>query len=127
LVFGMLDLTIGLLRNQILSESARYGARRAIVHGTKCPASLNGGPWGPTAISTTASASGIPLVDQIKPLLVGFDLSQTTITAKWLDGGNAASQHVQVTVSTPYTPIMGFIFGNSTYTLTASSTMSVSH
>ncbi len=125
LVLGMLDLGIALFRYHIVSEAARQGARQAIVHGNLAPPQM--AEWGPAAINTTASANGIPLVDVIRPSLVGFDLTKTRINAEWLDGDTEPESRVQVTVSVPYRPIMTFIFGNPTYNLSASSTMRISH
>jgi len=104
LCLGMLDLGIGVLQYHLVSEAARQGARQAIVHGQMAPASWNGGSWGPSAINSKADATGIPLVTGIQPYLVGIDLSQATIKAQWLDGGNAPDQRVSVTVTSTYQP-----------------------
>src|SRR5437867_11102723 len=98
LVFGMLDLGLGLFRQNLLSEAARQGARQAAVHGSLAPSSWNGGPWGPATIDTTADATGVPLVDAARPFLVGFDLAQTHIKAEWIDGSNGVEDRVRVTV-----------------------------
>lgn len=124
LVLGMLDLGVGVLRNNILSEAARHGARQAAVHG-KLADKL--GKWGTTAIDQPASASGVPIVDAVRPLLVGMDLNETRISVTWIDGGNDPEQRVRVTVTSPYRPMMAFIFGNWTVTLRASSTMPIAH
>jgi hypothetical protein len=126
-VFGMLDLSLALLRTNLLSEASRRGARLAIVHGQMAPAGTDGGPWGPTTINVAASTSGVPIVDDIKPMLVGMDPSQVTIKVEWLDGGNAVGQRVRVTVSGSYQPMMTFIFGNPSIPLSASSTMPIAH
>ena len=127
LCLGMLDLGIGVLQYHLVSEAARQGARQAIVHGQMAPAGWNGGPWGPSTIDKKANATGIPLVTAIQPYLVGIDLSQTTIKAQWLDGGNAADQRVSVTVTTTYQPSITFIFANTTYSLSATSIMPIAH
>ncbi len=127
LCLGMLDLGIGVFQYHVVSEAARQGARQAIVHGQMAPADWNGGPWGPSTIDKKANATGIPLVTAIQPYLVGIDLSQTTIKAQWLDGGNAADQRVSVTVTTTYQPSITFIFANTTYSLSATSIMPIAH
>src|SRR5262245_26201074 len=43
LVFGMMDLGIGVARNNALSQAARQGVRQAIVHGRLAPSGWNGG------------------------------------------------------------------------------------
>jgi len=127
LVFGMLDLSIGLMRFHLVSAATRHGARRAIVHGELAPAGWKGGVWGPGNIDVPATASGIPLVDEIRPLLVGMDPNQTRIQADWIDGANGVEDRVRITVTTPYQPMMTFIFGNPTFRLRASSTMPIAH
>ncbi len=127
LCLGMLDLGIGVFQYHIVSEAARQGARQAIVHGQMAPASWNGGSWGPSAINSKADATGIPLVTGIQPYLVGIDLSQATIKAQWLDGGNAPDQRVSVTVTSTYQPCITFIFADTTYSLSATSTMPIAH
>ena len=127
LCLGMLDLGIGVFQYHVVSEAARQGARQAIVHGQMAPAGWNGGPWGSSTINEKANATGIPLVTAIQPYLVGIDLSQATIKAQWLDGGNAADQRVSVTVTTTYQPSITFIFANTTYSLSATSIMPIAH
>ena len=125
MVLGMIDLAIGVFRFNVLSQAARQGVRQAIVHGAMADRL---GSWGPGAYSGTA-ADGSPIAQAIQPILAGFDLTEVTITAEWLDGGNKVSEdhRVRVNVSTPYQPMMTFIFGNPTFTLEASSTMAIAH
>jgi hypothetical protein len=127
LIFGMLDLSLALFRQNILSEAARRGARLAIVHGQLAPLGWDGGPWGPTTIDVKANTSGVPLVSDVEPVLVGCDLSQTDIKAEWIDGGNAVEQRVRITITTPYQPMILALFGEPTITLSASSTMPIAH
>ena len=124
LVLGMLDLGIGVFRYHLVSEAARQGARQAIVHGKLAPPQQ--AQWGPTTIDVTANTTGVPLVDAIKPFLVGFDLSQTHVKAEWIDGGGDPDMRVRVTVSCPYQPFITSIFRNP-YNLSASSTMLITH
>ncbi len=126
LVFGMLDLSIALLRNELLSEAARAGARTAIIHGQV--AGLNGGTsWGPSAISVYANNSSTPIAAAVSPYLVGFNLATTKVQVQWPDGGNAVQQRVQVTVSASYQPIMTSLFGKTALNLSATSTMPIAH
>ena len=61
-----------------------------------------------------------------------------TISVSWPDGSNVASppsytnvnpgtNRVQVTVSTTWTPTLGFILGNNVQTLSATSVMPIAH
>lgn len=130
-VLGMVDLGVGVLRQNILSQAARHGARRAMVHGSLAPDSWEGGPWGPATIGgadgVLASVVGIPLVDQVRPLLVGCDLNETRIKAEWLDGSNSLEKRVRVSITSPYRPMVTFLLGSPTVTLRASSTMPIAH
>lgn len=127
LLFGMLDLGIAVLRFNSLSEVARQGAREAIVHGKLAPAGWQGGPWGPTTLDVSASTTGIPVVDAVRPLLVGFNLDETRIKVEWPSGSNDLGQPVRVTVLGSYRPVTPFVFGTAGFTLSASSTMPIAH
>src|SRR4051794_9867306 len=126
LMFGMVDLGTGVLRNHMVSEAARQGARQAAVHGSLAPSAWNGGAWGATAFSGTGSSTN-PIATGIMSYLNGLDPSQVNIQAQWLDGGNKAEQRVQVTVSTTWTPMVTSLFGGQAYNLSASSTMPIAH
>ncbi len=127
LTLGAFDLGVGVFRNHVLSQAARQVARRAAVHGELATAL---GPWGPAQIDVLGNASGIPIVDgadSVQGMLVGCDLSQTQIRIDWLEGNNKVDSRVRATVTTPYQPALSFIFGNNQSTLSASSTMRISH
>lgn len=127
IVFAMLDLSICLLRNEMLSEISRTGARIAITHGVYAKDGWNGGSWGPTTITAQANTSGTPIVDALKPYMVGFDLSATTVKVEWLDNSNSVQSRVRVTVTTTYKPVLSFVLGSSTIYLSGSSTMPIAH
>jgi Flp pilus assembly protein TadG len=124
LLLGMLDLGLGVFRNNILSQAARQTARQAVVHG-----SLSSVPWGPSTYGPVTADDNGAIATALRPYLVGLDPSTVTVQVAWPDGGNAPDQdcRVRVTVSTPYRPMMTFVFGNPTYTLSATSTMPVAH
>ena len=128
LTMGMLDMGIGVFRYHIVAQAARFGARRAIVHGDRA---TQLGSWGTATIDVVANSNGIPIVDGvddgIAPMLVGCDLAQTRIRVEWLEGGNSFEQPVRVTLTSPYTPLFSFIFPIATIDLTASSTMGIAH
>ena len=121
---GMLDLGMGVFRNNILSQAARQGSRIVIVHGHLAPPQLS--EWGTTTYTGRGdSADAIPTA--IRPYLAGLDPSQVNIRVEWLDGHNELEGRVRVTVSTTYQPFLAVIFGNSTYNLAASSTQRIAH
>lgn len=127
LVLGMLDLGIAVFRRHLLAQAARQGVRQAIVHGGMANASM--GVWGPTAWSGTADSGGHEVLNVIQPMLAGMDPSTVDVQIEWLDAGNDVmnDDHVRVSVSTDYQPMMTFIFGNPTFTLQAASTMQIAH
>lgn len=127
LVLGMLDLGIAVFRNHLLAEAARQGARQVIVHG-KLADKL--GSWGPGTLTLTGTDSH-PLVSDpntgIRRLLTGIDPSQVNITVEWLGGNDPqAENRVRVRVTTTYYPMV-FIFGNTHFDLSGSSTMYIAH
>ena len=122
LVLGMVDLGIGVFRYNTLAQAARQVARQAIVHG-----SMAVEPWGPGTYSALANDAS-PIAQTVQSSVSGFDLSEVTINVEWI-GGNKVTEndHARVTMTTPYRPIMTFIFGNPTFTLQATSTMAIAH
>lgn len=105
LVLGMIDLGLAVFRQQLLSEASRQGIRQAIVHGSLAPSGLpGGGPWGSETVDVLASSSDHPIVDYIKPFLIGIDLDQTRIKVEWPEGSNEVQKPVRVTVSTTHQP-----------------------
>jgi len=123
LVFGMLDLGLGVLKHNSLSQAARRAAREAIVHGSMAEPL---GVWGPTGYSGTA-ADTHPLAESVRRSLAGMDHTEVTVQAAWPEGGNDLEQQVTITASMPYRPIMAFIFGSPEFTLEAKSTMRIAH
>lgn len=134
ITLGMLDLGLGVFRYHIVSQAARLGARRAIVHGELATAL---GVWGPTAINTTGDDQSTPIMidsPEDPPLAVGLgdllvtcDRENTTVDVEWPSGSNAFGEPVRVTVTTPHTPVFAWIFPGGTINLTASSTMAIAH
>ncbi len=129
LTFGTLDLGIAVFRYHIVSQAARHGARRAIVHGEMADRL---GVWGPVTMDVAASANGIPIVDGanndgVQPMLVGCDLPHSRIRIEWLGGSSAPDESVRVTVTAPYRPFLLFIFPDVEVTLSATSTMIIAH
>ena len=90
------------------------------------------GPWGTADVDVLASAAGSHNIvdgaeDGIQDLLVSCEDQRTRIQMQWLDGTNEIDARVRVTVSTPYQPVLLFVFGNQEINLTASSTMQIAH
>jgi len=134
LMLGMLDMGVAVFHMHVLSDAARQGARKACCQGSLAPAGLNGGPWGPPSglgspynpFSDNGNSSS-PIVTSIQGYLTGLDPSQVTINVSWPDGNNKAESRVTYQVSTTWTPMITWIFGAPTRTLSASSTMLIAH
>jgi hypothetical protein len=124
LLLGAIDMGVAIMRMHIVSEAARQGARKAIVHGGT-PGNLLGA-WGPTAFSGNGNSSD-PKVASNSAYFTGLDPSQVTINLTWPDGNNNVESRVTYQVSTTWTPMITWVFGSPTYTLSGSSTMQIAH
>jgi hypothetical protein len=131
LVFGMLDLGLWVFRYHILAQASRQMARQAIVHGALADRL---GAWGPdTVTGTMATGEGTDPASQMRQAgaswLIGLRPEDVNFTMEWIDGGNDPQDghRVRVTLSTPFRPIMTFIFGNPSFDLSARSTMLIAH
>jgi hypothetical protein len=134
LLLGSIDLGTAVFRNHVLSNAAREGARKAMVHGQFAQSGWNQGPWGPgstypTSVPYTVNAgnNSDTIASTIQPFLAGMNPNNVTITVAWPDGNNNVESRVQVTLSTTWQPLLLFIFGNRTVNLSASSTMPIAH
>jgi len=127
LLVGAFDLGTAVFRQHVLSEAARQGARIAIVHGSLAPSAWNGGPWGTASYGPVAANTSNVKTQAIQPYLTGMDPANVNVTYSWPDGSNAAEKRVRVTLTTTWTPLLGYIFGGSSHTLSASSEMLIAH
>jgi hypothetical protein len=127
LALGAVDLGVAVLRQHVLAEAARQGVRQAIVHGERAPAGWKGGPWGPSTYGPIAATDSDAKAQAIAPYLGGMDPAAVQVTVTWPDGSNAVEKRVRVTLTTTWTPMLGFIVGNPSVTLTGSSTMQIAH
>jgi Flp pilus assembly protein TadG len=126
IVFGILDLGIGLLRYNTLSAVARIGGRAAIVHGSHAaPAQTI---WnGQNAVDGVTAA--------ISPVLnaEGIATSDISVTVTYTDGpdrgtsSNDPGDTVTIQVSAPFQPTCTAILGISPMTLTARTSMIIAH
>ena len=126
LMLGMIDMGIATFQMHIVSQAASQGTRKACCQGALAPANLNGGPWGPASFSGKATSTNA-IVTTILGCLTGLDLSQVTVNATWPDGNNKVGSRVTYQVSTTWTPMITWILGSKTYTLSGSSTMLIAH
>lgn len=124
LIFGALDLSLAVSRYNMLSQAARQGAREAIVRGSLAPPRK--AAWGPATFTGTAAAQH-EIAQTIRPSLVGIDPSTVNIIATWPDGANTELMRVRIALSMNHQLLFTAIFTNQEITLTANSTMYISH
>ena len=130
LCLGMIDLGIAVFQNHAVAEASRQTARIASVHGSMAPSGWDGGPWGPTAYSAAGNAGdAYATTIQNSGAMAGLNPANVTIAITWIDGGNKAQNgnRVQTTISTTWTPLITYVFGSKTVTLTATSIMPIAH
>lgn len=123
LIFGMLDLGIMVARQQMLAQAARGGARAAIVRGEYADVL---GSMGPTEITGYASDNHA-VAAAARPYLVLMTPSNVRLRVTWPNGTNEFGEPVRVSTSADFTPIVTFIFGSPTWTLTGTSEMPIAH
>jgi Flp pilus assembly protein TadG len=113
-LFGIFELGRMVLVYTTVANSARVGARYAIVHGGFRTGSGSTGPSGPgstTEIETVVkNFAGAGLLDT----------SRLTINVTYPDGDNAAGHAVNVSVTYPYDPFIRYF--NSPLSVTLGST-----
>lgn len=130
LVFGIVDLTRGVLLYNTVATAAQEGARFGVV--------LNHDSWGTSnqfAISgnnrgsyTGVSAAPInTIVWRVAEKCAGLDPDQTTVQISWPAASTwpGYATPLTVTVSHPFAPAAGRLVGLGPVTIQASSTMYV--
>ncbi len=132
LCLGMIDLGFAVFQNNAVAEASRQGARIASVHGALASADGSGAVWGPAAdLNVAGNSTGDPIVVAITNAgaLAGLNPANVTISTQWPTGGNSVlnGDTVEVTVSTTWTPVIFYVFGNKSVTLTATSIMPIAH
>ena len=127
LSLGAIDLGVAVFQQHVLSNAARQGVRAAIVHGSLAQSGWNGGPWGPSTYGPVAATSSDPKAQAVAKYLGGMDASTVQVTFTWPDNSNVSEKRVQVSLTKTWSPLLLFIFGNPSYTLSASSEMPISH
>jgi Flp pilus assembly protein TadG len=131
LCLGMIDLGIAVFQNNAIAEASRQGARIASVHGAFAAYDGSGAVWGPTADTFTGNSTTDPIAVGIRNsgALAGLNPANVTIAVSWPTGTNsvATNDTVQVKVSAPWSPIIFYVFGNMSVTLTATSITPIAH
>ncbi len=124
LLLGMFDLSLGVLRHNFLSDSARRLAREAVVHGRLAEADKTA--WGTsTYVGTAADVSEIG--DMVRPLLLTMNPEDVQVRVDWLSGSNEPGALVRVTITYTHAPMTSFVLGGADVELRAVSTMQIAH
>jgi Flp pilus assembly protein TadG len=132
LCLGMIDLGIAVFQNNAIVEASRQGARIASVHGAYAADDGSGTVWGPAAdLLVAGNSTTDPIVVAIRGAgaLAGLNTANVTISLSWPTGTNSVANGdtVQVKVSTLWSPVIFYVFGNKSVTLTATSIMPIAH
>jgi Flp pilus assembly protein TadG len=114
LALGTIDVGRAVWNYNTLAEATREGTRYAIVHG-----SLSSDPSGPTPNDPNVTA-------KVQQFGSGLYPSRLTVLSEWIDGSNQAGKKVKVTSSYQFTPFFHFV-GSLTFTMTSSSTMTITN
>ena len=121
-LFGLLDLGLGVLNCNNLKGVAQQVWRAAIVRGKDASGQLT--VWGPTTYQGTA-ASTDEIGVQAGKMLVMMKGNQVNVRVDWLDGGNSDGNRVRVTVTYSHTLLAPSLFGMTSIPLKAVSTQPI--
>ena len=127
LALGTIDLGLAVFQNHAVAEASRQGARVASVHGSLA---TQLGTWGTTTYSGAGNSTDtIPTAMSSAGVFTGLKAANVTVTVSWPDSGNNAQNgdRVEVAVSTTWTPLVTYIFGGRTITLSATSIVPIAH
>jgi hypothetical protein len=126
LVFGMLDLGMGVFRQHQATSAARFLARKASVHGAMADEM---GKWGPGTLIGNAGDGSVVGNILATRMAGGGDLALVSYRVEWIDGSNdmLLDSRVRVVVTIPYSPAAGFLFGGTTFVLSSSVIVPINH
>ena len=115
IVLGVFDIGRAVWNYNTLAGATREGTRYAIVHGSGSTA-----PSGPAANDANVRTA-------VAKYAGGLNSANLTTTSTWLDGSNTAGARVKVTTSYQFRSIFSSLFGVSPFTMTSSSTMTITN
>jgi hypothetical protein len=96
-----------LLVYSTLADSARAGARYAIVHGNSRSGTGVDGPSGPTACTDTPPTQIVTVIKNFASAGT-LESSKLNVQVCYLDGTNTPGSRVTVWISYPYAPFVGY-------------------
>lgn len=124
LFVGIFDFGSATLRRNLVSHVARQAVRLAIVRGADAGPELP--VWGP-ATQTFRISDNHPIANILRPIAGGSATSNFDVQLQWIDGGNAAEQRVEATVTGRFNSVLGVVTGSKNVPLRARSTMPIAH
>lgn len=115
---GLFDLGRAVMLSETLNSAVREGTRYAMVRGTTSSSPLG------AATLTTPPAADNAATTVVRTHAIGIN-STLTIVMSWPDGNANKGSTVQISATTPYTPILSQVFtgGGLTVTLRSGSTV----
>jgi Flp pilus assembly protein TadG len=99
-----------------ITNASRDGARYAAVHGTQSQNISTAAQISSYVVSTTDVKAAI-----VKRLSIS-DPNNIQVTVTRPDGDMVPGHHITVVVTYHYQPLIGYMFGNKTFTLSSTST-----
>ncbi len=133
-LFGIIQLSIGLYCYHYAADAAREATRWAIVRGANCTGNFSTAYCSPSS-ANLLGADGNDVAQYVQTLGYPFSASVTTTTQWCVNGGsswtscsatqnNSAGNQVQVTVSYAYPLIIPFLQSN-TINLSSAASMTI--
>jgi Flp pilus assembly protein TadG len=129
LVLVMIELALLVFRYNWVSQTARQGARMAIVRGSMAPgegATPIMNAWGPATYEAPATATD-EIMRSFQPFMTLLDPAQTAVRLEWPDSNNDPGSKVRVTVTTSHTGFVSAMFAGTSWQLSGSSMMEIVH
>lgn len=121
IIFGMLDLSLAVVRYNALNEAARRVAREAIVRGELA---IGNASWGPAEFNGFASDANV-IMATLNGALPTMNDDDVAVRIQWLDGENGPRDRVRVNLSYPHAPVTPFFSAFGTIALDANVSMRI--
>lgn len=121
ILWSGLEVSMAVIRFNLMSATARIVAREAAVHGESST-----DPWGIAPLSLAGNSSH-PAAQLIAGQLPTLDASQVTIEMTWPDGDDQVGDQVMVTVRCVNSPVINFATLALPSQLSATSRTLISH
>lgn len=126
LILGCIDFSIAAFRSESLNHLAHRVGRAAIIHGTYAPTGINGGPWGPTGVTTHLNSSDT-IATVAKNYGAGLKASAVSVHVTWPNGDNKPGSPVAVETSMSWSPMFLESMGFGVFTLRGKSYQIIQH